>query len=34
MFVPKRFAVEDLGALDAPFARDAFANLVSQVDDA
>jgi transcriptional regulator len=34
MFVPKRFAVDDLAALDALLARDAFVTLVSQVDDA
>jgi transcriptional regulator len=34
MFVPKRFAVDDLAALDALLARDAFVTLVSQVDGA
>lgn len=34
MFVPRRFAVDDLAALDALLARDAFVTLVSQVDGA
>lgn len=32
MFLPRKFAIDDLAALDALLARDAFVTLVSQVD--
>lgn len=34
MFLPRKFAIDDLAALDALVARDAFVTLISQVDDA
>ncbi len=32
MFLPRKFAIDDLAALDALVARDAFVTLISQVD--
>ncbi len=34
MFLPRKFAIDDMAALDAMVARDAFVTLVSQVDGA
>ncbi len=34
MFLPRKFAIDDLAALDAMVARDAFVTLISQVDGA